>query len=205
MNKVIHKNCEIIKDLLPLYIDECCSEESAEAVETHLKECTACKAVFDNMSSDSIAENGQESHIPQNLNRIKDWKASILQSMLLFISFAVLSVGITLEAYTPYGVTNGIWAFAVIVPTAGFMLSLSNWYFVRGYKSKRSFSNCSCLLTLVITICCYVWAIIHFRTTFFELSGSVSQFFAVGFAITVALCIISKIVSGIYAKMLGKE
>lgn len=35
-------DCEIIKDLLPLYIDNVCSEASKTAVEEHLKECESC-------------------------------------------------------------------------------------------------------------------------------------------------------------------
>ncbi len=35
-------DCEIIKDLLPLYADNVCSEKSTECVEEHLKECSEC-------------------------------------------------------------------------------------------------------------------------------------------------------------------
>lgn len=35
--------CKLIQDLLPLYLDGLCSEESKEAVESHLSECSACK------------------------------------------------------------------------------------------------------------------------------------------------------------------
>ncbi len=37
------KNCNIIKDLLPLYVDDICSEESKKLVEEHLKSCNNCK------------------------------------------------------------------------------------------------------------------------------------------------------------------
>ena len=36
-------NCEVIMDLLPLYHDGVCSEESREMVEEHLEECESCK------------------------------------------------------------------------------------------------------------------------------------------------------------------
>lgn len=35
-------SCEIIRDLLPLYHDDVCSEESRRLVEEHLKDCVAC-------------------------------------------------------------------------------------------------------------------------------------------------------------------
>ena len=37
------------------------------------------------------------------------------------------------KAATPEGAANGLWAFAVIVPVTGFLLSLVNWYFIRVY------------------------------------------------------------------------
>ena len=204
MSKAVYTQCGVVEDLLPLYIDECCSEESRAIVESHIKECENCKSVFESMSSVSV-DKEQEFNVPQKLSKINDWKASVLQSVLLFVSFGILAVAITMEAYTPYGITNGLWAFAAIVPTAGFMLSLSNWYFVRVYKSRQAFSNCSALLTLIISACSYVWAVIHYNSTFFSLSGSLFKFLAIGVAVTAVFCMVSKVASNIYAKLLGKE
>lgn len=39
-------SCNMIQDLIPLYIDGVCSEESKEAVEQHLSECPDCKAFY---------------------------------------------------------------------------------------------------------------------------------------------------------------
>lgn len=38
--------CEMIQDLLPLYLDGVCSEESKKAIEKHLSECSACKEFY---------------------------------------------------------------------------------------------------------------------------------------------------------------
>ena len=35
-------DCEIIRDLLPLYVDDICSEKSRELVDEHLHECAEC-------------------------------------------------------------------------------------------------------------------------------------------------------------------
>ena len=43
-------SCEIIRDLLPLYIDGVCSEKSKDAVKTHLSECDGCRKCFEKMS-----------------------------------------------------------------------------------------------------------------------------------------------------------
>lgn len=43
------KNCEVIQDLLPLYIDNICSEESRRIVSEHLESCNACKKIYEDM------------------------------------------------------------------------------------------------------------------------------------------------------------
>lgn len=46
MNKM---SCEIIKDLLPLYYDDVCSNDSKLLVEKHINECTSCRKYLDNI------------------------------------------------------------------------------------------------------------------------------------------------------------
>lgn len=36
-------DCDVIRDLLPLYADKACSEKSRDVVEEHLQECPACR------------------------------------------------------------------------------------------------------------------------------------------------------------------
>lgn len=47
-----HVHCNIIKDLLPLYIDKALSRESIELVESHLKSCKSCAALYSEMTAD---------------------------------------------------------------------------------------------------------------------------------------------------------
>lgn len=46
--------CEVIRDLMPLYLDECCSESSRELVEEHLKECDSCRKMAEQMRKELI-------------------------------------------------------------------------------------------------------------------------------------------------------
>ena len=41
--------CEIIRDLLPLYQDDICSEKSRNAIEEHIKECESCRTYLKKM------------------------------------------------------------------------------------------------------------------------------------------------------------
>ena len=45
------KQCEIVQDLLPLYVDGACSKASAEMIKEHLETCTDCKAIYEQMCS----------------------------------------------------------------------------------------------------------------------------------------------------------
>jgi hypothetical protein len=44
--------CNIIEDLLPLYVDHVASEESANLIESHIKECTNCRNFLDGLQAD---------------------------------------------------------------------------------------------------------------------------------------------------------
>ncbi|MBQ8762837.1 MAG: zf-HC2 domain-containing protein [Clostridia bacterium] len=201
-------DCNIIKDLIPLYIDDCCSSETSSEVEKHLSECKACKAVFGSMKSEITAET---TVCPKkNHSRINDWKASILQSALLFASFLLITFGVALEAETPSGFSNGIYAFNIVIPATGFMLSLANWYFVKLYPSRRFFSWCSCGLTLLITLGAAVWTIFHYEmmpsaSDIFHLIRFSVYFYGYGIAASFIFAVLSKVLSSVYAKMLGKE
>ena len=43
-------DCKVIEDLLPLYVDNVCSEESRKIVEEHLHECEKCRIMIENMA-----------------------------------------------------------------------------------------------------------------------------------------------------------
>lgn len=189
-------NCNIVKDLIPLYIDGCCSEESSKMIEAHMKDCADCKKLFDDMQSPCDMVTVSTS--PTAFKKLNDWKASVLQSVLLFLSFALVTIGVALEAQTPSGTGNGFWALNLIIPATGFMLSLANWYFVSVYQSRKIFSNCSLVATLGITLIAYVWSVFHYGADRFEN-------LLAGLLLTILFCTLSKILSNQYAKMLGKE
>ena len=47
-------NCGIIDDLLPLYVDGVCSNESKAAIEVHLASCETCQKKLKRMQSDTV-------------------------------------------------------------------------------------------------------------------------------------------------------
>lgn len=207
-------NCNIVKDLIPLCIDDCCSEDSKIAVTEHINECSECRKLYEEMRSPRIEFGGDEVRKKDaKPRRISDWKASVLQSVLLFVSFGLITFGVALEAKTGYhDILNRFWAFNIVVPTTAFMLSLANWYFVRLYKSRRWFSNCSLLLTIVFTLIAFIWTFYHYDRSFLLLLREMKFFIiagygylGIGLCLTVVFCVLSKVLSNLYAKLLGKE
>ena len=60
-------SCDVIKDLLPLYIDEVVSEDTKLLVEEHIAECKECKLSLEQMQGSLIlAENPVEQKVSEN-------------------------------------------------------------------------------------------------------------------------------------------
>ncbi|HHY28156.1 MAG TPA: hypothetical protein GX523_15680 [Desulfitobacterium dehalogenans] len=77
-------SCEIIKDLLPLYHDNVCSNDSKTLVEEHLAYCDSCKAELQTMDDELLMSHGE-----QNLNeaeavkKLSDrWRKGMITSLL---------------------------------------------------------------------------------------------------------------------------
>ena len=208
-------NCNIVKDLIPLYIDGCCSVESEKLVSEHIICCDNCKKLLDDMKTSLDINSVPKS--PKAFSKLNNWKASVLQSVLLFLSFALITIGVALEARTPSGIGNGFWALNLVIPATGFMLSLANWYFVRVYKNRKSFSNYSLIATLGVTLCAYIWSGFHYEMNLIDLFAgndfanvleilhALLLLNGIGILLTVVFCTLSKTLSNQYAKMLGKE
>lgn len=201
--------CNIIRDLIPLYIDNCCSAESKKAVDEHIENCPECRKIYDEMNEPIDHES--EPEFKTKLDKINSFKASIMQSVLLFASFFVITVGVAIEASIGNqgydGLFNGHWAFSLVVPATGFMLSLVNWYFVRQYKSRKTFSNCSLAFTVLFTLIAYVWTAFHygFCPLMISVFGSGAVYWNIGIIFSAVLFVLSKKLSDKYAKMVGKE
>ena len=55
----MNKECYVIRDLLPLYADDVCSDASRELIEAHLPECPECAAELEKLRSHEIENNLQ--------------------------------------------------------------------------------------------------------------------------------------------------
>ena len=191
--------CNVIADLLPLYVDECCSEESSKLVREHLETCEACRKTHSAMGQSGGVS---QTKVPKmKMRRVSDWKASILQSVMLYVSFAMIVFGVIFEGSTPQGAENGLWAAALIIPPTANLLASANWYFIRVYKNRKMFSNFSCLITLLMIVGGYSWIYLHYADGVVLTNPLVIG----GAVLSVAFVVLSKVFSNLYGKLLGRE
>lgn len=89
-------NCEIIKDLLPLYVDNLVSEKTKNAVDEHMEECEGCKSILEDIIP--VEQNNSEYNIKQIdcLKKIKkkSRKRAIISILIgmIFALFGILGI-----------------------------------------------------------------------------------------------------------------
>ena len=91
------KDCKIVQDLLPNYIETLTSEETNLFIEEHLKECKECQNILENMQNEikinKEKRDGREvDYIKKYNKKMKLWKKILLMILGLVIIYA-LSVG----------------------------------------------------------------------------------------------------------------
>lgn len=104
-------NCEIIKDLLPLYHDGVCSEQSKQLVEEHLEECENCRTELAQIATD-IQLQPQQITAKEDGKAIKNialhWSKSKLRAFVKGIIIAVAVCGVA------FGVYYGLFCWQIV-------------------------------------------------------------------------------------------
>lgn len=77
-------SCDIIRDLLPLYHDGVCSEDSRRAVEEHLTHCEGCRNELAAMDSElSLADRAENLSEAEAVIKLSQrWKKGMIKSVL---------------------------------------------------------------------------------------------------------------------------
>jgi predicted anti-sigma-YlaC factor YlaD len=87
-------SCEIIKDLLPLYLDDVCSHDSRAVVEEHILTCDSCKAELYAMQKslpiNTTEQNLDEAEAVKNLSKM--WKKGMNKSLLKGVLFTIVVI-----------------------------------------------------------------------------------------------------------------
>ena len=70
-------NCNVIQDILPLYIDDVVSDDTKELVEEHLKECPACRKMQEEMMTVLVVEPMKAPYVKHIPNELEDLQQAV--------------------------------------------------------------------------------------------------------------------------------
>lgn len=165
-------SCEVIKDLLPLYSDKICSDESCKIIEEHISECEDCKNMLDKMNQEITVE-VLNTDVEQIKSLAKKWKRSKLTAFIwgttiaFIIAFTLLLISSIIGYYiaggshiSSNGIVNenfqyffvGFWAFILIVLG---VISLVIQIVVQRAADNKRYKKIS-IITLIISVILFV-------------------------------------------------
>lgn len=95
---MIKMTCDIYQDLIALYVDGLCSEDSGKAVEEHIKACKKCADAYRQMKNEikvsEISDEEREENSEFKLNLSKTWKR-FKRNIFLKVMAIIFTLGIT--------------------------------------------------------------------------------------------------------------
>ena len=92
------KQCEVIQDLLPLYVDGACSESSTKIIKAHLETCSECRQIYRQLcshTSEDFFQKEKDGVISRHNQKLKKRKTlTIIYSVVLtlIIVFTCISL-----------------------------------------------------------------------------------------------------------------
>ena len=89
------ETCFLIKDLLPLYIDDLCSNESTEIIKNHLEICPSCRKEYQQLAKQPEIKvvNDDSTELIKGVGNMfkKDKKKAVIKTVSIFLVVLVLS------------------------------------------------------------------------------------------------------------------
>lgn len=89
-NEMKNITCDIIEDLLPLYHDNVCSNDSKIIVEEHLKNCPQCKSCLECIHNEVFQNAINLNENQENVSALKTFKRKLKKRYCYFSSFNVM-------------------------------------------------------------------------------------------------------------------
>lgn len=91
------RECNIVRDLLPLYIENMASDETREFVEAHLSKCTECNAFYFEMTNKG-EENIDDLEVQNKILPLQIVKKKLIKKIVISVISVILSVAILIVA-----------------------------------------------------------------------------------------------------------
>lgn len=84
-------DCNIIKDLIPLYKEGISSKESKELVEEHIKTCKSCRDYYQSLDDDEVTNNQPLEFVSQSIEKNKKNRSRMIGSLVFSVLLIVFS------------------------------------------------------------------------------------------------------------------
>ena len=131
MNK---KECDIVKDLLPSYVDNICSEASKEWIEAHLADCEECRTMAEALKSTEFSVKQMDF---AQVDATKKVKKKQIGSSLVISSLCLFVILITAAVFAE---GNSPMTFLVLLAELPISMVIT-WFVNRGRQAKRSWDK----------------------------------------------------------------
>lgn len=146
--------CEIVKDLLPLYVDGMVSDASGKSIEEHLEHCKACTEIYQNMQFDL-----EEANRPAEVGDVKRFLKKTKKMYFFYglggLSFIALLICIIVDLALNQGITWSLIPASAIVFADVLMCVLLICKANKGYTAMTVISAGTIVLLSVIQISTY--------------------------------------------------
>lgn len=150
-------DCEIVKDLLPLYVDGMVSDVSKKSIEDHLEHCKDCTEMYQNMDF-GLEEEKQPSEVGDVKRFLKKTKQMYFLYGLGGLSFIAILVCMIVDLALNKGITWSLIAGSAIVFANALMYALLICKKNRGFitMSVVSVGTMVLLSTIQISRYCFM-------------------------------------------------
>lgn len=105
-------SCNIVKDLLPNYVEGLTSAESKKEIEEHLKSCEKCQKEYEKQSNSILLNESQVQKNIKEVDYLKKWKKKYnRKSVIFFFSgmvVTILIISVFILAYSQQYNLNGV-------------------------------------------------------------------------------------------------
>lgn len=108
----INRKCNLIEDLLPLYVEGLVSEETKQDIEKHLKECEKCLKIFKEMKNNNTlfsTENIVEETLNNNekeIKCIKNIKRKLTLKVIIYICISIIITVFAINIWNTYRIVQ---------------------------------------------------------------------------------------------------
>lgn len=127
-------HCDVVRDLIPSYLDEICSEKTKELVEEHLSECPKCQELVNSLKTEIPAEVMVEAKKPW----LKVKRTMTIQLLLALVLTPLFLLGVYVGICTFAGEGLTLDALMHRRDADQFLHALSLW----DYETASSYLSC---------------------------------------------------------------